>query len=743
MIRKCLRPLPGLDVRILMGAALLAGGTLSSRVGAGEISEREPNDEAATASMLRVGESGRGNGTDTGHVDFWHVPHVRAGELIFAWVDTQLSPVVNDVNPASRLFVIGADGATLGFNDDDGPKRGSVIAGTAAQVAGDVFLRVEAIGEPELLVDYRLHVAVVDPANTAQETEPNDTPADARFMTAAIMAGNVRRTEQDLFQVHVRQNERVDVILDADPNRNGLPTPLFLRILAADGATILASGDINAVSTALDNAAHAAGTVVAPANGPLFVQVRGFSDEFDSDYRLVVLVNDRIYVDADEDTLETVRDNCPGVANLDQLDRDGDRAGDACDGCPDSVIKKEPGACGCDRPDVDIDGDGAMDCDVDEPARLMMSTTGIVLAASSLNGDISAYDARDGRLVDPRFVPAALTGNAVDNIAFDAKNRRIIVSLSQFNRLKAVSIDSLEVTNFGPADQAAALIFQDPGDVLVLPDGRVLINSGSGPNAGAVAELDEDGGFLGNRVATGQLSSPEDMLLAGDELIAGDRGENSLRRFALSDGAEADPLASIDSFPRGMARTAGGNILVAIEFGAQRGVAELEIDGSLVGHYSPFGVAFFRAVIELGNGNILLSAGLGLLEIDREGQVIEIEDRRFLSNALELVLFDADGDGIGDALDNCPTTPNADQADRDGDGTGAACDGADAADDNRAGNGDGEPAIDGGVITIAAPCGVGAAPLALLLSAAYLCRASLSGRRRRATASGAAAGCRT
>jgi predicted extracellular nuclease len=41
-----------------------------------------------------------------------------------------------------------------------------------------------------------------------------------------------------------------------------------------------------------------------------------------------------------------------------------------------------------------------------------------------------------------------------------------------------------------------------------------------------------------------------------------------------------------------------------------------------------------------------------------------------------LVLFvagDADGDGVGDDLDNCPTTPNPDQADADGDGLADAC----------------------------------------------------------------------
>jgi hypothetical protein len=52
---------------------------------------------------------------------------------------------------------------------------------------------------------------------------------------------------------------------------------------------------------------------------------------------------------------------------------------------------------------------------------------------------------------------------------------------------------------------------------------------------------------------------------------------------------------------------------------------------------------------------------------------------------------DLDGDGVGDATDNCPRTPNADQADQDGDGVGDACDNClvTANPDQRDGDGDG------------------------------------------------------
>jgi ELWxxDGT repeat protein len=58
-------------------------------------------------------------------------------------------------------------------------------------------------------------------------------------------------------------------------------------------------------------------------------------------------------------------------------------------------------------------------------------------------------------------------------------------------------------------------------------------------------------------------------------------------------------------------------------------------------------------------------------------------------------LFDADGDGIEDASDNCPASPNPDQADRDDDGTGDACDE----------DGDGDGVADEGDLCVDSPLG--------------------------------------
>jgi hypothetical protein len=88
-------------------------------------------------------------------------------------------------------------------------------------------------------------------------------------------------------------------------------------------------------------------------------------------------------------------------------------------------------------------------------------------------------------------------------------------------------------------------------------------------------------------------------------------------------------------------------------------VRQFEHLGEIVlgGGTSPYSIADLSALTD----QVGLAFGLGI-------------PSQFAQDHLSAPPQDADGDGVSDDLDNCPTVANADQADADGDGVGDACD---------------------------------------------------------------------
>jgi hypothetical protein len=91
-----------------------------------------------------------------------------------------------------------------------------------------------------------------------------------------------------------------------------------------------------------------------------------------------LLVSISVYPpDADLDGAPDATDNCPAVANADQLDSDQDGMGDACDICPYIYMAEAPPPFGCEciptatGPACDWDGDDLADCNREADGTLV------------------------------------------------------------------------------------------------------------------------------------------------------------------------------------------------------------------------------------------------------------------------------------------------------------------------------------------------------------------------------------
>lgn len=309
-----------------------------SVVSAGQIPEEEANNTIISSTPIGVLESGFGNiSFNVADVDIWMASGAFPGDLIFVYVDATGSRG-RMLSEDSTLVVRANDGFTVIESDDlDGPGSSSVVAGAVVPMFGNVFYAVREDGNSANIEPYFLYQVIVDPGDVSGEVEPNNTAANATPISQPITSGVFQTggpLDIDMFSFPAKALESIVVIMDDDPDNDGIHTDTELAIISTDGTTVIAGGD-----NRLEGNGNAAGGVNVPTDGTYYVRVVDGGDA-DIEYRFVVMVNG-----------ETVG-----------LDSDGDGAPDTSDDCPNDPGKIDPGTCGCGTSDTDSDGDQTPDC---------------------------------------------------------------------------------------------------------------------------------------------------------------------------------------------------------------------------------------------------------------------------------------------------------------------------------------------------------------------------------------------
>lgn len=286
---------------------------------------------------------------------------------------------------------------------------------------------------------------------------------------------------------------------------------------------------------------------------------------------------------------------------------------------------------------------------------------GLLLIPESTNDRVMAFDPETGDLIDADFIPtdAANLATPIEVVLNDAQDA-FLVSDQISDGVFAYDLSGAPLGLFAPAGGIDNSILDNVRGIAVDPaNGNLLVTTASSANADAIAEFDTTGAYIGNRVAIGAggMSSPFDVLVDAGEILVPAINSDAVHRYDLTGTFIAD-FAAVDTFAEQIAPRIGGGYFVANFSGAQEGIIEFDAAGAVLNVFDPPSLGGYRGVFELGNGNLLITNGGGVHEIDRTGTPVET---KIADVSARFITFVQTGDGEGPVLPESVPVPVLDR----------------------------------------------------------------------------------
>ncbi len=207
------------------------------------IAESEPNNTAATARSVALGDRAIGIVNPAGDVDTWSVD-LTAGQILS--VDVDAASAGSPLDP--ELTLIAPDGTTqLAFNDDFDGLDSRISFRIPA--TGRYYVVIRGFGASGgSTLSYAINFGTVTCAAVGTEREPNGTPATASPVAIGADArGEVCTGDDspvdDVDTWAFAAQAGTTIELDIDAEALGLPVDPIVALFASDGTTRLAFND--------------------------------------------------------------------------------------------------------------------------------------------------------------------------------------------------------------------------------------------------------------------------------------------------------------------------------------------------------------------------------------------------------------------------------------------------------------------------------------------------------------------
>lgn len=234
--------------RLLAGLLVIFGSQMA--LAQAVQNEAEPNGTTATANPVTLTNGVakvQGNVYPNADEDFYSFTG-QAGNRVFVATVTSFS---SNNNTDSVIELIDTDGTTVLETDDNDGTFGagaSVIAGRLLINSGTHYVRVRHTSATSQLRGYDLYLAVRSGSPTA-ETEPNDTFPGQALPVGGYVSGVVNpAADFDFYSLTLAQGDTVAVILDCDPERDGVTFNGRVGAGVFAGSQVLVANDANTVS---------------------------------------------------------------------------------------------------------------------------------------------------------------------------------------------------------------------------------------------------------------------------------------------------------------------------------------------------------------------------------------------------------------------------------------------------------------------------------------------------------------